>query len=100
MSSILTAAQQTTLKTNLAANTNTVLINGVATAINVVPQGFQNAQTIADWYNLTVSPNYFVWHSQVNVNDVLNNLTWANFTPAPAPDTTVTWSNCSLSCQG
>jgi len=84
----LTPAQLQTLKTNLAANTATVLINGVATAINVVPHGAQNAQTIADWYNLTAAPNFWAWKGisppaetgmAIKMSDV-RNLTTANST--------------------
>lgn len=58
---MLTTSQLQTLKAALASNTNTVLINGVATAINAVPQGGQNAQTIANWYNQPASPSFWVW---------------------------------------
>lgn len=85
---MLTTAQLQTLKTNLASNTNTVLINGVATAINAVPHGADNAQTIADWYNLTASPGFWVWQAISSLNDTGNaikmsdvgNLTTANST--------------------
>lgn len=84
----LTASQLTTLKSNLSTNTNTVLINGVATAINVVPQGAQNAQTIANWYNLSASPAFWVWMDISSLSDTgkaikmsdVGNLTTANST--------------------
>lgn len=52
----LTAAQKTTLKTHLNANTNTVtnIVNGQAAAINTLlgqPFNGDNLQRIADWYN-------------------------------------------------
>lgn len=68
----LTAAQLQTLKSDLSTNTNTVLINGVATAINAVPMGAQNAQTIADWYNLTASPDYWMWRSAVSQLEIVS----------------------------
>lgn len=77
----LTASQLTTLKNDLAANTNTVLINGVATAINAVPHGAQNAQTIADWYNQTASPAYQVIRTDALILDIYNNIIWPNYTP-------------------
>lgn len=84
----LTPAQLQTLKTSLAGNINTVLINGVTTAINVVPHGAQNAQTVADWYNLTSAPNFWAWKGisppnetgmAIKMSDV-GNLTTANST--------------------
>jgi hypothetical protein len=97
---MLTAAQKTALKANLAANTNTVTINGQPVAIKDVPQGGQNAQTIADWYATTASPAYNVFRTDVAPQEIFDQVTWANFTPADAPDATVQWSNRSLACQG
>ncbi len=83
----LTTAQLQTLKTDLAANNNTVLINGVATAIKDVPHGSQNAQTIADWYNLATASTW-IWKNNsplsetgmaIKMSDV-GNLTTANST--------------------
>ena len=83
---MLTPAQLVTLKNDLAVNTNTVLINGVATAINAVPHGLQNAQTIADFYNLNAAPAFWVWQPistpaqtgmAIKMSDV-GNLTTAN----------------------
>jgi hypothetical protein len=65
----LSPAQLTALKNDMAANTNTVLINGVPTAINVVPHGAQNAQTIADWYNLPHA-TWTVWKSLVPLGEI------------------------------
>ena len=75
--------QQVALLTNhIAANTNTVLINGTPTAINAVPVGAQNAQTVADWYNLTASPDYWVWRAAVSQLEIVS---------VKTPDNTV-WS--------
>lgn len=85
---MLTAAQLQTLKADLAANTNTVTINGVATAVNAVPHGPDNAQQIANWYNGTAAPSFWVWLGNaplsltgmaVKMSDV-GNLTTANST--------------------
>jgi hypothetical protein len=97
---MLTPAQITALKANLAANTNTVTINGQPVAIKDVPQGGQNAQTIADWYATTASPAYYVFRTDIPPQEIFDQVTWANYTPSDAPDNTVTWSNRSLSCQG
>jgi hypothetical protein len=66
----LTAAQLTTLKNDLAANANTVLINGVATAINAVPRGPDNAWQIAAWYNGQAAPDFVVWKTNVAIGAV------------------------------
>ena len=80
----LSPAQLAALTADLAANTATVLINGVATPINAVPHGAQNAQTVADWYNQTASPDYWIWRGAVSQLEIVSNKT-------PAPDNTV-WS--------
>ena len=85
---MLTTTQLQTLKTDLAANTNAVTINGVATAINAVPHGPDNAQQIANWYNGTATPNFWAWLGNatlavtgmaIKMSDV-GNLTTANST--------------------
>jgi hypothetical protein len=67
---LTTAAQYQTLKAALAANTATVLINGASTPINAVPVGAQNAQTVADWYNLTAAPAFVLWKGNVAIKAV------------------------------
>jgi hypothetical protein len=81
----LSPAQLQTLKTHLAANTATVLINGVATAINAVPQGGQNAQTVADWYNLTASPAYLVWNPATPLKSIRAAVDLSKYTPTDNP---------------
>lgn len=61
----LTPAQLQTFKTHLAANTNTVSINGTPTAINAVPHTTDNAFAVAAWYNLVASPDFWVWRTSV-----------------------------------
>lgn len=51
----LTQAQKNTLKAHLAANTNTVLIGGQATAINVVTDAGDNYLRVAEWYGAPVT---------------------------------------------
>lgn len=106
----LNATQLAELKTDLAANTNTVLINGVATAINAVPHGADNAQAIADWYNLLCTIDFFGNYSTVPINDVKNEISFKNYTPAdavPASGATtqvtndlMNWIGRALFCQG
>lgn len=80
----LTSAQKTTLKTDIAANTNTVIYAGVPTAINVVPNNDDGNFAIAAWYNLTASPDYWIWRAGVSQLEIVSVKT-------PAPDNTV-WS--------
>ncbi len=63
---MLTSQQLATLKTNLVANANTILISGVSTAINAAltdnPLNTAVAQAVCDqWYNLPASPSFWVW---------------------------------------
>lgn len=61
---------------------------------------------ISDWpaiglaLNAPASPNFFVWQTAVDVQKLRAAITWANLTPADAPDGTQTWMNRSLQCQG
>lgn len=55
---------------------------------------------VADAYNAIASPDFFVWQTAVPASDIMDAITWANFTPADAPDGTQTWMNRSLACQG
>lgn len=100
----LTLAQLQTLKTSIAANTNTVLYAGSQTAINVVPNNDDGNIAIAGWYNLTAVPDYFVWRD-LPMETVLNTITFASMTPSdavPTADalTVQIWTARSLSCQG
>lgn len=53
----LTPAQKTTLKTHIAANTNTVSVNGGSpVAINSLPMSDPDARAaVVGWYNLTAT---------------------------------------------
>ena len=76
------------LKADIAANNNTVLINGQPVAIkNVVPSP-DNDAAIAAWYNLTAGPAFWAWFNSsslaavgmaIKMSDV-GNLTTANST--------------------
>ena len=81
----LTAAQLQTLKTNIAANTNTVSVDGDApTAINAVPHDADAAQAIADWYNQIASPAYTVWNTSVQLKSIRAAVNLQNYTPTDA----------------
>jgi hypothetical protein len=105
----LSPAQLATLKTDLAANANTVLINGSPVAIKDVPHGGQNAQTVADWYNLTASPAYLVWNTLVDLKSIRSLVNLQNYTPSdpvPASGSTaqvtndqMVFQNRSMVCQ-
>lgn len=99
----LTLAQLQTLKTDLAANANTVLINGSPTAISAVPHGGQNAQTVADWYNLAASPGYLVWNDAAALSAIRSAVDLSKYTPSDAPpappSTDMTYQNRALLCQ-
>lgn len=103
----LTTAQLTTLKADIAAN-NTTIPAGipdagsfVGTAIKNIPVGnTDGAYAIASWYRQTASGPFYVLRTDVDVAEIFDQVNWANYTPADAPDNTVTWSNRSLACQG
>lgn len=50
--------------------------------------------------NSDSSPAFYVWKTSVSTDDIFDSITWANFTPQDAPDTTQVWANRSLACQG
>lgn len=79
----LTSAQILALTADLISNSATVLVNGVATAVSAVPHGSQNAQTVADWYNLPRSQSWTVWKKSVTVKavgDAINSTELAGLT--------------------
>ena len=46
------------------------------------------------------TPAFWVWSTNVDVQDVKDAIVWANLTPTDAPDGTQAWANRSLQCQG
>ncbi len=87
---MLTPAQLATLKADIAANND----------LSSKPNNDDGAFAIAALYNQPASPDFFVFRADVPASEIFDQVTWANFTPADAPDNTVTWSNRSLACQG
>lgn len=77
----LTPAQLQALKNDIAANSNTVIINGVATAISAVPHSPDNAQMVANFYNQNASPSFMVFRSNIPVQDIFNQILFSNYTP-------------------
>lgn len=65
--------QLATLKDHIAANTATVLINNVPTAINAVPVSPDNCLAIANWYAEEASPAFIVWRTSVTRQEILQN---------------------------
>lgn len=91
----LSPQQLATLNTNIKANVNT--INGVA--IKDLPQNDDTAFDIARWYNgLTAA--FQVYRNNIPVQEIYNNINWANLTPTDVPDTTQQWLNRAMQCQG
>ena len=108
--SMLTAAQLTTLKADIAANTNTIPAGQpwsgsfAGTQIKNVPGTGDGNAAVAGWYNLATSPAFIVWRD-LPIETVLNTITYANMTPLDAVPTdtalnTSIWQARALSCQG
>lgn len=75
----LTTAQLQTLKADFLADGT----------LSTKPNNGDGNQAIADAYNVVV-PTYFVFATSVPVTSILDQITWANYTPADAvPTTTV-----------
>lgn len=78
----MTPAQIATLKTAIQADPalNFMLTEG-------------NLSGLADALNAPVVPAFYVWRSTTPAADVFDAITWANFTPTDAPDSTVLYQN-------
>src|SRR5262245_24937125 len=73
----LTPSQLAALKADLAANSNTVLVAGVATAIKDVPRNSDTAFDVAKWYNLVAVPAFQVYRTSVPMSEImLNGFDW------------------------
>lgn len=88
--SILSAVQKTTLKAFINGDGN---ISGQA-------QNGDGATVIAAYVNTVVSPDFFVYRSAIPVQEIYDQIIWANLTPTDAPDATLQWQNRELVCQG
>lgn len=81
----LTAAQKTAILSDITARPD---LTG------------QPDYEIARLYNLVVSPTFHVYRTSVPVQDIFDQIIWANYTPSDTPDGTATWTNRSLAAQG
>ena len=54
-------------------------------------------QALADWLNAATTK--YIWRTYTPGDDVYDAITWANLTPADAPDGTALWTNRALMCQ-
>jgi hypothetical protein len=83
---MLTPAQLTTLKADVAANTNTIPAGQPWTGsfagmqVKNVPNSGDGNAAIAGWYNLAAAPDFTVWRD-LPMDTVLNAYTPANMTP-------------------
>ena len=86
----MTPAQLTTLKTAINANPTWA-------AFPLTGDGFYD---LARALSQEAVPTFWVWSTNADVGVVRAAVTWANLTPADAPDGTQQWANRSLQCQG
>lgn len=70
----MTQAQLATLKADIAANANTVPVNGTPTPISAVPASPDNAAAVAAWYNLEADPAYWVWRTRVTKSELVTSV--------------------------
>jgi hypothetical protein len=92
----MTAAQQATLGTDIGNNANT--IGGVQ--IKNLTHTPDNAVAVAAWYNQFPASDYYVWNSAVKVVDILNNVTFVNYTPNDSPTgTDIVYNNRAFNVQ-
>jgi hypothetical protein len=96
----LSPAQLAALKTDINANTNTINLGGVNVQIKDAPNNGDVNFEIKNWYNGVATPDFNVFRTSVPMDDIYDQVVWANFTPQDAADATVTWTNRSLACQG
>lgn len=86
MTPSMTTAQLQALKADIAANNNTIQVpagSGTLVAIKDVSNP-DNFQDVADWYNQLPASDWFVIRTDAPVADILDQITWANFTPGVA----------------
>ena len=90
MATQLTTAQLATFKSAIQANTATIPSGQTWTnsfagvQVKFIPNTPDGNATVAGWYNQQANPNFFGNFASVQVNDILNAITWKNFTPTDA----------------
>src|SRR6185369_578519 len=87
----LTSVQLAALKADVLADATLSLIDHTSNS------GYQQ---IAAAYNLFPQTDFFVYRSAVSVQDIYDQIVWANLTPTDDADGTVLWQNRALVCQG
>lgn len=60
----------------------------------------QTEDAVAALFAANASPDFYVYRTNIPVQELFNAIDWAKLTPADAPDGTQTWANRSLACQG
>lgn len=84
----LTAQQASTLKTAIQAN-------GTCSPMFTAGDDVGAAACMN-----TVDAAFYVWRTDVPVQAIYDQVTWANMTPADTPDGTALFTNRALACQG
>lgn len=82
----MTPAQASTLKALAMAD---------QTAAALISIG--NDMGLADWFNEPTAT--WIWRTSVPADEVFDAISWANLTPADAPDGTAQYTNRALQCQ-
>ena len=80
----LTQAQLQTLKTDIAANTNTVTFGGSPVQIKDLPNSPDANAEIAAWYSAQASPSYWLWRTSIFESEITRS--------ASADATTWSWT--------
>jgi hypothetical protein len=86
----------------LSAAQLTALLNDITNdaTLNAIPKTSDGFVAIAAAYNLAAAPNFLVYRTNVPVQDIYDQIVWANLTPTDAPDGTQLWLNRAMHCQG
>jgi hypothetical protein len=87
----LTPQQQSTIHAAILADN----------ALNTLTASSNSIDTIVNSFNATASPDFYVYKTNVAMDDVFNAVLWANFTPAsPSLGAGTDATNWLLACQG
>ena len=89
----LTSAQLLALKTDIAANTNTIVTGGQTVQIRFAPATPDANIDIANWYNQNNNPDYYVWKSTLTRSEVYHQTSpdgttwnWQTYTNQSVPE--------------
>lgn len=67
--------------------------------LSLAPMNSDGDDTIAKELNKLATPDFFVWSSNVNTQNIYDAIIWANMTPSQVPDGTQAWLNKTMLCQ-